>query len=84
MTKEEFADQLKARRSEIEEMEQLVQDYAYSIKHLQALSKSSMIIAYRKGIIDLLDMLDKKAIKIKQAKDLTNKFLNDARGVKNE
>ena len=83
MTKEEFADQLKARKEEIKEMEGLVQNYAYSIKHVQGMVKASMIISYRKGIIDLLEMLDQKAIKVKQARDLTNKILEETRGVKN-
>lgn len=80
MNKKEFAEQLKARKSEIEEMEGLVSNYASAL-HVQPMIKGSMIIAYRKGIIDLLEMLDQKAIKVKQARDLTNKMLEETRGV---
>jgi hypothetical protein len=79
MNKDEFSQQLKARQDEITEMESMVQDYAYSIKHNQAMIKASMIIAYRKGVIDMLDYLDKKAIASKKAKDKINDILKETR-----
>lgn len=79
MNKQEFSDQLRARTGEIKEMEGMVQDYANSIRHLQSIVKASMVIAYRKGLIDLLDYLDKKAIAMKKAKDTTVEILKETR-----
>lgn len=80
MNKQEFQDQLRARTNEIQEMEDLVQDYSRTIKHLSGMLKASMIVAYRKGIVDLLGMLDHKAIKKKQERDAVNKLTQDTRG----
>lgn len=79
MNKQEFKDQLRARQDEIKEMEQLVYEYGQSIKNLSGLLRGSMITAYRNGIVDLLDMLDQKAIAIKKAKDTTTKLLQETR-----
>lgn len=80
MNKDEFAKQLNARKDEIKELEDLVQRYANKIKSSQPYLAGSMVIAYRSGIIDLLDYLDTKAKEHYTKKRAIEEAVTTARG----
>ena len=80
MDKQDFKDAMRVRREEFEEMEEMVQRFAKKIKRLQPLLRGASISAYREGMSDLLQWFDQKAINIKEAKEATQKLLEQTRG----
>lgn len=61
MNKEQMAEQLKVRKEELRELEDLVQKYANTIRNVSPLLKGNMIVAYRMGLVECMHWLDQKA-----------------------
>lgn len=79
MDKKDFAEQIRARKEEIQELEDMVQRYANKL-HKNAVShllKGNMITSYRMGVIDTLDHLDQKAQEIKLKRDMKRTFVGE-------
>jgi hypothetical protein len=82
MDKKDFAEQIRARKEEIAELEEMVQRYANRL-HKSAVSsllKGNMITAYRIGVIDTLDHLDQKAQEIAIKRSIKQDFLTTSKG----
>lgn len=77
MNEEEFKKQLKFRGEEYAEFEKMVQLYALRIKNVQEILRGSMIMAFRAGVISVIDMLDTKAKAKRYERDLVTAAKKD-------
>lgn len=80
MTEAEFKQQLKLRGEEYTEYEKMVQLYAVRIKNIQGILRGSMIMAFRAGVISMIDLLDTKAKTIRYERDMKNAVTKDYLG----
>ncbi len=80
MDKDEMKESVRLRMEEFEDMEDLVNKFRTSIKHLSSLTRGSMISAYRQGLSDMLNYLDHKAIDLKKKRDAINQLTQNTRG----
>lgn len=79
MTKQEMADQLRARKDEIAELEALIANYGHS-NRAQSLLKGAQIMAFRAGVAACFEWFDQKAIALKEKRDFAEQLKKQTRG----
>lgn len=70
MDEAEFKRQLRQRGEEYAEYEKMVGFYAKRIRNVQGMLRGSMVMAFRAGVISMLDLLDNKAREARYKRDL--------------